>query len=118
MDITWKVAEILFESITAGLYFAIYAILFSFIENSIYWIIGPQGESKVKTILISCFYYSYRVYYVISFITVFYTARNFFKSLKPRKESNQSPSAPRENDIAPNYTSEMHVQLHLQNYSP
>ena len=80
--------------------------------------IGPQGESKVIAIIISCFYYSYRVYYVISFIAVFYTARNFFKSLKTKKESNQSPSAPMKNDIVPNYTSNLHIQLQIQNYSP
>ena len=94
----------LIKSITAGLFFALYAILFSLIENSIYWFIGPLDESQVKTILISCFYYGYRLYYAISFMSVFYTARQFFKSLKTTKESNPSPSAPMENDIVPNYT--------------
>ena len=104
------------ESITAGLYFAIYAMFFSFIENSIYYWI-PQGEYKIKTYFISFIYYSYRLYYVVSFISVFYTARTFFKSLKTKKESNASQSAPMENDIVPNYTSKLHVKLHLQNYT-
>ena len=56
----------------------------------------------------SVIYYSYRVYYAISFISVFYTARNFFKSFKSKKDQNpkydSSPSAPMEYDIVENFT--------------
>ena len=92
---------------TAGLFFAIYALFFSFIENCIYYWI-PQDEWVGKAILIPVIYYSYRVYYAISFISVFYTARNFFKSFKSKKDQNpkydSSPSAPMEYDIVENFT--------------
>jgi len=97
-----------FQSITAGLFFSIYAMFFSFIENSInYWF---QGESKVEKFLISCLYYLYRLYYVISFIAVFYTARKFFKSLKTKKKIHPSPSDLIKHDIAPNYTGHLDEQ--------
>ena len=106
--VTYMVSKI--QAITTGLSFAIFVFCFSFFEFAVYYarneIFVPKDQHNIITVIVLAIYYIYRVYYVIQFIRVFYTARKFFKSFKPKKKNpkpDSSPSAPTP-EIVASYT--------------